>query len=214
MRPWCPHCGAELTGASSDAPAQGQQTPWRAETARSLQPPYFHGKSDRTYRVYVLADELLFLDAPAPEDRSGAENVVRGLSPMGGLLGAMIGGVISDAIAAGRKAEGRRRRDDLDRADLQDLQDMADGERTSFRAEVAGLAEVSIVALSFWERLFTETCAGRLSFHHRDHGRMTLTFRAPHDMRTAIQQLTAVLGDDLVVNAVWDHGKNRYVLKS
>jgi hypothetical protein len=91
---------------------------------------------------------------------------------------------------------------------------MADCERTSFRAEIAGLSEVSIVALTFWERLFAENCVGYLHLYHRDRGRLRLALPTPSDMRMAIEKLSALLGDALTVNAVWDYGNNRYVQKS
>ena len=225
MPPWCPHCGSSLSGTPGEnesrvppAPMEREDRSWRAaardDKSRLFQPPYFHARSDRTYRIYILEDELLFLDAPAMEDRSGAENIVRGLAPMGGLIGGLVGATICEAMAAGRKGEVMRRRHELERADTEELKEMADCERTSFRAEVAGLSEVSIAALGFWERLFSEGAAGRLNFYHRDRGRMTLVLPTPSDMRTAIEKLTTVLGEKLTVNAAWDYGNNRYVPKS
>ena len=214
LRPWCPHCGEDLTaGATANASqrASGQPDPTR-DLAPFGQPPSFNGRADRTFRIYVLADELLFLDAPASEDRSQGENMARNIGVLGGgLIGGMIGGAIADQMAAGRKAEARRRRDFLDCRTTDELQEMADHERTSFRAEVAGFGEASIVVLTWWERWFTENTAARLRFHHRDRGPMTLALPTPQDVRTAIQQLSALLGDALTVNAVWDYGSNRYV---
>ncbi len=208
---WCPHCGADLQrDADRTGPAAAPERS-KQDTKPFAQPPFFHGKAERTYRIFVLPDELLFLDAPSPNDRGGAENVARGFGLMGGLVGGMIGGAIADSLAAGQQAEARRRRDDLDRAPTDELQEMADAERRSFRAEVASFREASIVALTFWERLFTQNTAARLHFDHADRGRVTLVLPTPADVRQAIEHLSPVLGDKLKVNAVWNYGAERYV---
>jgi hypothetical protein len=230
LRPWCPHCGEDLQlGSGAKAPTQPdkpaereaspQQSPARRESERDPlgygQPPSFDARLDKTFRIYVLKDELLFLDAPASEDRSGGENVARNLGMLGGgLIGGMIGGAIAEGMAGPRKAEARRRRDFLNSCTTEELQEMADQERTSFRAEAAGFRDASIVALTWWERLFAENTQARLHFQHRDRGRMSLALPTHSDVRTAIEQLSAVLGDALTVNAVWDYGSNRYVRKT
>src|ERR1700693_6253115 len=118
--------------------------------------------------------------------------------------------MILDAMSEGRKAQARKREIDLDHADVEELQERADAERESFRIEITGLGDVSVEALSFWERLFTKDCAARLHLWHPARGRVTVTFRHAEDVRAAIKYLSAALGERLVVNAVYDYGKQAY----
>src|SRR5207237_8163500 len=96
-RIWCPHCGADLKLVFDEAkpevpagdagprgaaavPAPGGAAAARApagerqQATRPAPPSYFHGRTECRYRVYVLPDELLFLEAPDLCDPRGTEN--------------------------------------------------------------------------------------------------------------------------------------------
>ncbi len=215
--PWCPYCGGDLKPsvaipAAADpvaaSPASGATPP------PLLQPPYFIGRVTHTHRVYVLPDKLLFLYAPALEDESGTERVIKGVSVTGGLLGAAIGGMIAGTIAGQRRSRTHDRSLKLDLADTQELIDLAAREPESFRIDVDDLHAVRIEAPGLCQHLFGTGCAARFYFRTVERGEVTVELPRPDDVGVAIKQLTAMLGDRLDVNATWDWGKNRFVPKA
>lgn len=216
--PWCPHCGRDLKNAAEGSSLVFGGGPVtdvdNLGAARQLQPPYFVARLGRTYRVYILPSKLLFLDAPAIDDVSGAERIIRGVSIQGGLIGWIVGSAVTGNIADDRRSKARNRHLMLDVAEVPALVEMADHESTSFRVDVDDLGAVRIEGLSFWQNAFADRCAGRLHFVHPDRGPVSVDLPKPDDVRVAIKQLAAVLGDKLTVNAAWDWGKERFVPKS
>jgi hypothetical protein len=223
MPPWCPHCGGDLkagaTQVNSAPPIPASAQPVQAsDTAGAkpppnLQPPYFIGRSGRTYRIYVLPSKLLFVNAPARDDRSGGENVVKGVSMQGGLIGGMIGGAVAATMAGNRHAKARERAQKLDLADTQELIELAENEPQSFAVNIDRLEDVRVEAIGFLENCFSDRCSARLHFRHHTRGNVAVDLPTPDDVRVAIKQLTALLGDRLEVNAAWDAGKQRWVAK-
>jgi hypothetical protein len=227
--PWCPHCGGDLRSTAPDALAVfggvaadmdrsggasstgGQAKPRPLDT---LQPPYFVGRMGLTYRVYILPSKLLFLEAPALEDESGAERVVKGLSLQGGLIGYAIGSTIAGAIASDRRAKARDRQWALDMACTERLMELAECEGTSFMLHIDDLDHVRIEALGFWHHLFAANCSARLRFVHCVRGPITIELPKPDDVRVAIKQLPSVFGEKLSIRAAWDWRKNRFVARS
>jgi hypothetical protein len=209
--PWCPHCGSDLKPATQ--PGMPTVRAGELVPAALLQPPYFVGRRARSYRVYVLPKQLLFLDCPAPDDRSASEKVVMGVSIQGGLIGAMIGGAIAGAIQQNRLAKTRDRDWTLNMADTDELIAMAEREQDSFALDLEDLRDVLIEGLTFWQRAFADRSAARLKFLHPVRGPMTFELPRPIDVGVAIKQLPPLLDERITVNAKWDWGKNRYVPK-
>jgi hypothetical protein len=210
--PWCPHCGADLK--STDDNAASAFSGVTAGNARELQPPYFVGRLGRTYRVYILPTKLLFLDAPALDEHSGAERIVRSISIQAGLVGWLIGSAVAGTIGDDRRSKARNRHTLLDLAEVPALVEMADREYTSFRIDVVGdLGATRIEGLTFWQNAFADRCAAQLHFVHPERGPVIVELPKADEVRVAIKQLAAVLGDKLTVNAVWDWSKQRFVPK-
>jgi hypothetical protein len=209
--PWCPHCGSDLKPAAQ--PGMPTVRAGELVPAALLQPPYFVGRAARSYRVYILPKQLLFLDCPAPDDRSASEKVVMGVSIQGGLIGAMIGGAIAGAIQQNRLAKTRDRDWTLNMADTDELIAMAEREQDSFALDLEDLRDVVIEGLTFWQRAFADRCAARLKFLHPVRGPLTFALPRPIDVGVAIKQLPPLLDERITVDAKWDWGKNRYVPK-
>jgi hypothetical protein len=221
LPPWCPHCGADLHLAPEDRKPLLLERGDRAGDdlsvpdirLRRTQPPFFVGRSGRTFRIYILPDRLLFLSAPDIKELSGAENIVLGVSRLGGLLGAAVGGMIAGSMAQQRESRVRLRHDTLDMADVEHLIDMANREGESFELELSDVEEARIEGRNFWQHYFTTDCAARLLLLHGERGQVTIDMPKPDDVRVAMKQLPTVFGEKLVVNAAWDWGKGRYVPK-
>jgi hypothetical protein len=216
LPPWCPHCGADLKATADTAPLMFGGAPGRelANLTTQLQPPYFHGRIERHFRVYVVPSKLLFLEAPVLEDVSGAERIIRGVSIQAGLVGWVIGATVAGAIGDNRRSKTRNRLLMLDVAATEVLVEMAEREGTSFVAEVDEVQEVRIEALTTWQNTFAGGCAARLQFRHPERGPVSVDLPKPDDVRIAIKQLSAVFGDRLTVNATWDWNKERFVPRS
>jgi hypothetical protein len=210
--PWCPHCGADLKRTADYASRLFSGT--LGGDVRELQPPYFVARLGRTYRVYILPSKLLFLDAPALDDVSGAERIARAVCFQAGLLGWFIGAAVAGAIGDDRRSKARNRHMLLDLAELPALVDMADREYTSFRIDVDDLGATRIDGLTFWQNAFADRCAGQLHLVHPERGPVVLDLPRADDVRVAVKQLAAVLGDKLTINAVWDWSKQRFVPKA
>ena len=179
-----------------------------------LQPPYFIARTSRSYRVYVLPRQLLFIDCPSAEDRTATERAVMGVSIQGGLVGAMIGSAIAGAMQRDRLATTRDRNWILNMADERELIAIAESEYPSFALDIEDLRDVVIEALTFWQHTFGDRCSARLRLLHPVRGPMTFDLPRSLDVGVAIKQLTPRLGGRIAVNATWDWGKNRYVQKS
>lgn len=216
LPPWCPHCGADLKATADAAPLTYGGAPGRelANLTTQLQPPYFHGRIERHFRIYVLPSKLLFLDAPVLDDLSGAERIIRGVSIQAGLVGWVIGATVAGAIGDNRRSKTRNRLLMLDVAATEVLVEMAEREGTSFVAEVDEVQEVRIEALTTWQNTFAGGCAARLQFRHPERGAVSVDLPKPDDVRIGIKQLSAVFGDRLTVNATWDWNKERFVPRS
>lgn len=173
-------------------------------------PPYFETrycqtwKANRCLRIYITAEELLFLDA-GPTDINQTQG--QGFA-WGGLIGLVIGGMIAD----NRRKEAEARRADLKRADLRELRYLAREESTSFRARPEDLLDVRLEALTFWQRIghWGTNCTGLLKFHHRDRGPYSLELATLEDMRRAMDLLPPVLGERFHLNAKWSHAHQRF----
>jgi hypothetical protein len=209
--PWCPYCGGDLKAPPMLPLTYPEDASAKVALAKLLQPPYFVGRAGRSYRIYIVPGRLLFIDCPASDDRGSAENVVRGVSIQGGLVGAMVGGLISDALQSDRLAKSRDRNWTVNMADISELIEMAERESDSFVVDIDDLQEVQIEALTFWQHTFADRCSARLRFVHPIRGRMSIDLPRPDDVRVAIKQLTPTFGDRIAVNATWDWRKERYV---
>jgi hypothetical protein len=216
LPPWCPHCGADLKATADTAPLMFGGAPGRevANLTTQLQPPYFHGRIERHFRVYVLPSKLLFLEAPVLEDLSRVECIIRGVSIQAGLVGWVIGSSVAGAIGDSRRSKTRNRLLMLDVAATEVLVEMAEREGMSFVADVDEVQEVRIEALTYWQNAFAGGCAARLQFRHPERGPMSVALPKPDDVRIAIKQLAAVFGERLTVNATWDWNKHRFVPRS
>jgi len=180
-------------------------------TAKIL-PTYFHAravynfKPNRFYRVYVLPEMLLFLDA-GPENK---DQFKRGIgaagAATGGILGAMVGLAVGSVIDSTRGDGLDARKKLLDTADTDELIQLSDEGGASFRARLDDLHNARIEPTSTWHTMqhIGNKYVGLLCFHHADKGDMTLEIPTANDMQTALDELPSVFVDDLDVNVILD----------
>lgn len=180
-------------------------------SARS-QPPYFHARAvyrlklNQFYRVYVLPDMLLFLDAGPELNDQYARGISAAGAAAGGLLGAALGQVIGAAIDSTCVDAQFARRRLLDTADTDELIELAAEGGASFRALPADLRDARIEPTSTWHTMqfLGNAYVGLLCFHHEEHGDMTLEIPSENHMQTALAELPPLFGDRLAVNVVLD----------
>src|SRR5262249_52887294 len=142
---------------------------------------------ERTYGVYVLRDEVYFIDdgpGDLPESRKLVARAIRDERPR---------------ADAGRLGE---------RPTADDLFAMVDGE-VNFRVKSQDVWQAAIEAPGYWDS--GDGVVGTLRFGHRSWGERTLRFRGTTDMRGAIELLGGAWGHCLSVNATWDRGKKAFV---
>jgi hypothetical protein len=217
-RPWCPHCGADLNAPpKSGTPAAPPIKPLLApailrgsadvQEVRAPQPPFFQVRCGRLLRVYVLPDELLLIEAGSGKDHQQMQS---GWVFMGGLIGGLIAGALADQS----KEKDRARQWQLDTADTDELIRVASWQHGNVRAPAGGLCDVRIEPTTCWQRWFVNPkSAGWLHLGHRECGQFRLEFLDPAEVRRAIDLLSALLGERLAINVVWDYAGKRYVRK-
>jgi len=221
------HPSTTSSGAISAKPAAPAPGVPRLHDARAkapavvrTRPPYFHAravynfKPNRFYRVYVLPEMLLFLDA-GPETNDQFTRGIGGAGAVtGGLLGGLIGQALGAAIDSTRVDGGAERKYLLDTADTDELIQLANEGGASFRAELADLGNPRIEPTSIWHTIqHFSKYVGLLCFHHPDRGNMVLEIPAANDMKTALAELPSVFGDDLAVHVMLDRRSWQYVAK-
>jgi len=179
--------------------------------ANPNQPPSFRGRAifhvrtNRYYRVCILPDELLFLDAG-----TDADNVMMGAAAAGGLVGVLVASLF---VSRGAKARVTRQ-EELDTADVEKLIELAMEGPHSFRAGAAELTDVSIGRKSLWYKLnFPNAQAvGLFHFRHPVSGdRVVMEFLDVEEMKLAIELLPKVLKAEVAVDVEWDEERRRFV---
>jgi hypothetical protein len=231
MPPWCPKCGADLKGppdgvaasaplpvmpAAAAAVARQPAAAPMCPVALPPQPPYFRGvaeftlEAERHYRVYVRKGELLFLYVPTPQE--GRPQQMPALW-MFGLMGAVISAIVTSCSSNSSKAREEERKERLDWADEGELVRMASDEPNSFRAAVADLSDVRIVAPSFWRKLGGGCPTAFLCFRHFEMGSYKVQLPRLTDLRIALEELLRLLGDQLTVASGWARMKKGIVAR-
>lgn len=186
-RAFAPSTGivAEVPSPSTprNAPAQA-----RARRDEPAEDP-FTCVNERRYRVYVLPDEMYFID-DGPGD----------VQPAGSFL--------RPKFSDEQQPWPDERREPLARPTADELFALVDGE-TNFRIGSADVWQAAIEAPGYWDSLGEGV--GTLRLGHRTRGEMTFRFRGTTDMHRAIELLRQALGHCLAVNAVWDKAKKKFV---
>lgn len=166
-------------------------------------PPYFHAlavfacKRNRLYRIYVRPDELVFIWAG-----SGMEGMA-GAHAAGaahGLLGVLLGMLIAKAMDPSKKNAARKAV--LDNTPLDQL---VDDHPKNLRATLDEIEEVRIAPRS--DR-HARMCSDHehqalLYLRHRFLGKYRLGIASVEDVRVAVKELPAVLGDRCQVEVEW-----------
>jgi hypothetical protein len=185
------------------------------------QPPYFEARAvyalkiNRFYRVYVLPEMLLFLDAGPESGDQYTRGITAAGAVTGGILGAAVGSAIGSAIDYAREDVRYARKRLLDTASTEELIELSAEGGVSFRAAPADLLCARIEPTSTWHTMqyFGNQYIGLLCFQHADQGDVTLELPTPNDMRIALAELPVVFGDQLEVNVALDRRSWQYVSK-
>jgi hypothetical protein len=171
-------------------------------------PPFFtiHARSiwsgARLYRVYVLPDELLFLDLGVPyHHHVGA--------------GAAVGGLIGAAVGAWRQSRAKGKQNaliaQLDTATLDDLMYLST-QGKSYRMRIVDLMSASIEAASWWDSF--SNSKGNLLLDHAIQGKHKYCFQTVEEVGKAIELLQGPMGATLFVNVILDKRSWNYVRRS
>jgi len=157
------------------------------------------------YRIYIAPDELLFVQAgPGKMDHLAAAS-----GTGGGAIGWLIGSYI--AGRAQKKTDARQKI--LDEADLDELEQLIDEDKHSFRAEFSEFSDVVIDPKSAWHQVAysSPNHVGLLRFRHEKRGNIKLEFLNNEDLQLAIDTLPHLLPEPVAVNVVWDKTKKAFV---
>jgi hypothetical protein len=231
--PWCSRCGADFKPDSTPAPTSAPApvnvppgalmapgthlvpTPAPLPTSPPSipspprQPPHFRVKPlnapllAREYRLYVLPDELLFLDE--------AVNASQAFLPLGIAFGGLVGALIVSAIRENQRKQEAARRRALDEACEDELRMMARERQPSFPLPVDDVLEARLDALGFWDTFTVGNYYGVLTVEHAGGRLVKYGLPTGDDLRRAVKVLPEVLGDRLAVNAVWDKAQQKFV---
>jgi hypothetical protein len=197
----------DLAAAFSTAPAQARPLmPFPAPAAArdpGMLISYFCCRANRPYRVYLMPDKLLFIEAGPGDGKQWAD----GGQATAGVVGGLLGGLVANECHEQTKARERA----LDRATPEDLQALIDGTR-NFRIHADEVTEVAIDAPGWMESLSGDVM-GHLRVIDPRRGKLTFALVTIEDMQKAIDLLPGVLGESLSVNVVLDRKSWRYVRK-
>jgi hypothetical protein len=145
---------------------------------------------ERTYRVYVVANEAYFIDDGPGEVEPAA---------------LLLGSVFRDEPKLARDTNAPLG----ERPTADDLFALADGV-TNFRVKSEDVLRAQIEAPGFWDSL-GEGVVGTLRFTHHSRGELTFRFRGTTDMKRAIELLRGAWSEILSVHATWDREKKKFV---
>jgi hypothetical protein len=179
-------------------------------------PPFFlvratyKAKRGRMARIYVLAEELLVIDAGPGADFHGAAGVAAAALSGGGAIGAFIGGAVGSMIADDERTGGEAFQQKLDRLNLDGLLEWAK-EEGNLRAPFADLVGVSIDAGGDSYRRDGARTIGRFRFRYLKRGEYSFEFLCPAEVRGGIELLKRVMSTDLYVGSGWDEVTARYL---
>jgi hypothetical protein len=194
---------APTNAAPTTTPQPDGATPMPAaawESGRApWQPPYFAVKPIRgfpnniPYRVYVLPEELLFLDSESNQDKE-----YQGLAFM--MAGAVGGAIAKGIIDAHNKPRTEALRRALDDADTEELRQTARDGGSHFWVETENVAEAVVAPVGIWDGLFHGTELPGVLTLKRIHGRkLKCAVTSYGGLRVAMQELPKVLRERVAV---------------
>ena len=172
-------------------------------------PPYFmvratyKAKRDRMARIYVLADELLVIDAGPGSDFHAAAGVTAAVLTGGGIIGSIIGSAVGSMIADDQRTKGEVLQQKLDRLNLEGLLKwaMEDG---NVRAPFADIVGVSIDAGGRSFRADGARTIGTFRFRFLKRGEYAFDFLSPIEVRGAIELVRRAMSNNFHVGSGWD----------
>jgi hypothetical protein len=195
----CPSCNAVLL-----ASLQGATLVEGTGADKPEGPTFFQAracfafKPNRTYRVYVRPDDLVFIRIAGQELMDPAAAAHFGL--LGGLL-----------MAAANSRQ-RKMQERIKQIEGRPLDEVIGDHKHNFRATAEELENVRIEPRSFWNQMgYHGTSQGLLKFRHRQRGKFVLQIPTVDDMRTAVECLPAVLGEAVRIGVRWDSDKQKFV---
>jgi hypothetical protein len=172
----------------------------------------FGCKTNRLYRIYIRADELVFIWAGSGYELAMAGHAGGAAGVQGGAVGGLIGGLVGALIAkwldstkknAARKAV-------LDSTPLDDL--IGDNPK-NLRVALEDIEEVRIGPRSqLHAGLYSDKDhQALLHLRHKSLGKYRLGIAAVEDIQVAIRELPRVLGERCRVGIEWSEQKDKFV---
>jgi hypothetical protein len=213
----CQKCGTALRVPALAMPPQVDVKAAAASPSSVQAPepnrsvPFFHAlavfgcKSNRLYRIYIRADELIFIWAGSGSEIStGAMAGGAG----GGVVGALLGALIAKYFDPAKKNAARKAV--LDSTPLEEL--IADSPK-NLRAALEDFGEVRIGPRSgFHAGMYSDQAhQALLHLRHKALGKYRLGIASVEDVRIAVRELPRVLGERCRVDIEWSEAKNKFV---
>jgi hypothetical protein len=169
------------------------------------QPPFFSAvepqamATNRSYRVYVLPSELIFIRAGSTGELTTA------LAAQFGLLGALI------AAALNHAKKNQQRQEELNSFTLDQLMN---NHKHNFRIAIRELLDARLDPYSFGLAVLHKPAqAGVFQFTHPTRGKVKLVLGSTDEMQKAVELLPSMLRERLTVNVEWNERKKRFVRK-
>lgn len=161
--------------------------------------------SKRLFRVYVRENELLCIDFGSDTPTIG-QNIWMGQ----GLLGA----AIAKALKERQRKQNFDRQWHLDCVDDAELEQMAASGGKHHRLGRNDIQEMTIEALTGWQRFWTKDRSyGTILFRRADGVKFRFEVLKPEGMKSALDHFPGIFGDRLAINAVFDRQNFRFVQK-
>ncbi len=212
----CQKCGTALRVPALAMPPQVDVKAAAASPSSVQAPepnrfvPFFHAlavfgcKSNRLYRIYIGADELVFIWAGSGSEISTGAMAGAG----GGLLGALLAALIVKYLDPARKNAARKAV--LDNTPLEEL--IGDDPK-NLRAALEDFDEVRIGPRSgFHAGMYSDQAhQALLHLRHKSLGKYRLGIASVEDVRIAVRELPRVLGELCRVDVEWSEAKNKFV---
>lgn len=191
---------------ATDPERSAALTPVNGDTT----PPFFivramhQSQTNRMVRLYFAPTELIAIDAGSGAEIHQTAGIAAAVVSGGGLLGALIGGVVSNVVADGVKSSAEAKQCQLDRLALEQLRLLA-GTKRNFRAVWSDISHVSLEPApsgSFWRA--KSSALGRLTFTCRSRGMLQYEIMSYQDLTLARDLFERAIGNALKISSDWD----------
>jgi hypothetical protein len=164
----------------------------------------------RQFQVFLMQDGLLFLDRRDEKEQREFTGRQRAVFA-GAILGGAIGGLIA-AMLVKPKTIPAKRETGLDLLTDVELLELATARPKSFVIKHEEILSIAADPVGAWDQMVGHrTLSGRAHLDTLSHGKLTLEFRDPAALSTAIEALPRRYAERVTVNVEFDTRRKRFV---